>query len=168
MGLDQRQRQLRQFAYQLFEAAVFLSPLFDLGKQIHRNVNGMGFGVELPGEVVAQVLVASGTAAVGIATGAADGNEAGGQDWALGLELLLAGLEEAADQGGVFGRFHMFTMAILRPGYLNSIITYQLQGQNCALRQLFPGGLLEPRSGVASAEPNPKPDKECRNQKTRW
>ena len=116
MGLDQRQRQLSQFAYQLFEAAVFLSPLFNLGKQIHRDVNGMGFGFELPGEVVAQVLVTSGTAAVGVAAGAADGDEAGGQDWALGLELLLAGLKEAADQGGVFRCFHMLTMAILRPG----------------------------------------------------
>ena len=61
---------------ELFEAAVFLSPLFDLWEQIHRDVNGMGFGFELPGEVVAQVLVASGTAAVGIATGAAETTEA--------------------------------------------------------------------------------------------
>ena len=92
-----------------------MSPWFDLGKQIHRDVNGVGFGFELPGEVVAQVLVASGTAAMGIATGAADGDEAGGQDWALGLELLLAGLGEAADQGGVLGYFHTFTSAIIGP-----------------------------------------------------
>jgi hypothetical protein len=106
MGLDQRQGQLGQFADQLFEAAMFLSPLFDLGEQIHRDVNGMGFGFELPSEVVTQMLVTSRTATVGIATGAADGDKAGGQDWASGLELLLAGLEEAANERGMFGCFH--------------------------------------------------------------
>jgi len=139
MGLDQGQGQLGQFADQLFEAAVFLSPLFNLREQIHRDVNGMSFGFELPSEVVARVLVAAGTAAVGIATGATDSDEAGGQDRAFGLELLLTGLKEAADQGGVFRYFHAFTRAILRPGQLNSIMTYQLQAQKDALRQLFPG-----------------------------
>ena len=68
----------------------------------------MGSGFDLPGEVMAQMLLASGAAAVGIAASAADGDEAGGQNWAFGLELLLAGLKEAADEGGVFGDFHMF------------------------------------------------------------
>ena len=102
MGLDQRQGQLGDLADELFDAAVFLSPLFDLGNQIHWDVSGVGFGFDLPGQVVAQVLLASGTAAVGIAASAADGDEAGGQDRAFGLELFLAGLEAAADQGGVF------------------------------------------------------------------
>jgi len=115
MGLDQSQRQLGYFADQLFEPAVFLSPLFDLGQQIHRNVSGMGFGFDLPSQVVAQVLLASGAAAVGVAAGASDGDEASGQDRAFGLELLLAGLEEAVDQGGVFGRLHMFSWATFRP-----------------------------------------------------
>jgi hypothetical protein len=52
---------LGQFADQLFETAVILSPLFDLGYQIHRDVNGMGFGFDLPGQVMAQVLLASRT-----------------------------------------------------------------------------------------------------------
>ena len=111
MGLNQRQGELGQFADQLFETAMFLRPLFDLGHQIHRDVNGMGFGFDLPGQVVAEVFLASGTAAVGIAAGAADGDEAGGQDRPPGLELLLAGLEEAADQGGMFWCFHTFTGA---------------------------------------------------------
>jgi len=114
MGLDQGQGQLCEFADQLFEAAVFLSPLFGLGEQIHRDVNGMGFGFDLPGEVMTGMLLASGTAAVGIAASAADGDEAGGQNWAFGLELLLAGLKEAADQGGVFRNFHTFSGAILQ------------------------------------------------------
>jgi hypothetical protein len=101
MGLDEHQGQLGQFAYELFEAAVFLSPLFDLREQIHRDVNGMGFGFELPGEVVARVLVASSAAAVGVPAGAADDDEASGQDGGFGLELLLAGLEAAADQSRI-------------------------------------------------------------------
>ena len=112
MGLDEGQGELGDLVDKLFEAAVFLSPLFGLGNQIHRDVNGMGFGFDLPGEVVAQVLFASSTAAVGIAASAADGDKAGGQDWAFGLELFLTGLEEAADQGGVFRCFHTFTRAI--------------------------------------------------------
>jgi len=97
---------LSYFANQLFEAAMFLSPLFGLGHQIHRDVSGMGFGLNFPGEVVAQMFIASGTAAVGIATSPADGDEAGGQHWAFGLELLLTGLQGSADEGGVFGYFH--------------------------------------------------------------
>jgi hypothetical protein len=93
---------------ELFEAAVFLGPLFDLGEEVHWDVSGVGFGFDLPGEIVAQVLLALGAAAVGIAAGAADGDEAGGQDWGLGLELFLAGLEGAADQGGVLGYLHRF------------------------------------------------------------
>ena len=88
---------------------MFLSPLFGLGHQIHRDVSGMGFGLNFPGEVVAQMFIASGTAAVGIATSPADGDEAGGQHWAFGLELLLTGLQEAVDQGGVFRNFHALT-----------------------------------------------------------
>ena len=44
------------------------------------------------------MLFASGATAVGIAASTADSDEAGGQDWAFGLELFLAGLKEAADQ----------------------------------------------------------------------
>ena len=108
MGLDQGQGELSQFADQLFEAAVFLSPLFSLGNQLHRHVSGVGFGFELPGQIMALMLLASGTAAVGIAASAADGDEASGQNGGFGLELLLAGLKEAADQGGVFRNFHTF------------------------------------------------------------
>ena len=111
MGLNEGQGELGDLVDELFEAAVFLSPLFDLGNQIHWNVSGVGFGFDLPGQVVAQVLLAAGTAAVGIAASAADGDEAGGQDGAFGLELFLAGLEEAADEGGVFGYFHTFRSA---------------------------------------------------------
>ena len=116
MRLNERQRQLGDLADELFETAVFLSSLCDFWEEIHRDVNGMGLGFELPGQIVAQVLVATGATAVGIAASAADGDEAGGQHGALGLELLLAGLEAAADQGGMFGYFHAFTGAIFRPG----------------------------------------------------
>jgi hypothetical protein len=116
MGLDQRQGELGDLVDELFEAAVFLSPLFDLGDQIHGHVSGVGFGFDLPGQIMAQVLLASGTAAVGIAAGAADSHEAGGQDWAFGLEFFLAGLEGAADEGGMSGYFHTFSGAFFGPG----------------------------------------------------
>jgi hypothetical protein len=93
MGLDQRQRQLGYLAHQLFDTAVFLSPLFDLGNKVHRDVTGVGFGFDFPGQIVAQMFLASGAATVGIAASAADGDEAGCQDRTFGLELFLAGLE---------------------------------------------------------------------------
>src|SRR4051812_39377422 len=102
MSADERQGELGDLVGEEFESAMFLSPLFDLGDEIHRNVNGVGFAFELPGEVMAQMLLASGATAVGIAASAADGDEAGGQDRAFGPELLLAGLEGAVDQGRVF------------------------------------------------------------------
>jgi hypothetical protein len=108
MGLNEGQGELGDLVNQLFETAVFLSPLFDLGNQIDRDVSGVGFGFDLPGQIVAQVLVPAGTAAVGIAAGAAKGDEASGQDGAFGLELYLASLEGAADQRGVLGYFHTF------------------------------------------------------------
>ena len=104
MRLDQSQGELGDLVDELFEAAMFLGPLFDLGNQIHRDVSGVGFGFDLPAQRVAQVLLASGPAAVGIAASAAQGDEAGGQNRALGLELLLAGLEGTADRGGCLGR----------------------------------------------------------------
>ena len=96
---------------------MFLSPLFDLGKQIDRDVSCVGLGFDLPGQIVARMLLASGTAAVRVAASAADGHEAGGQDGALGLEFLLAGLEGAADEGGVLGYFHKFQGAFQARSY---------------------------------------------------
>ena len=93
---------------------MFLSPLLGLGKQIHRDVSGMGFSFDLPGQIVAQVLFASGATAVRVAAGTANGDKAGGQDRAFGLELFLAGLKKAADQGGVFWNFHRFARAVLQ------------------------------------------------------
>ena len=74
----------------------------------------MGFALDFPGQIVAEVFLTAGAAAVGIAAGAADGDEAGGQDGTFGLEGFLAGLEGAADEGGVLGDFHRWTWAIYR------------------------------------------------------
>ena len=112
MGLNQRQGQQGQFANQLFETVMFLSPSLGLGKQIHRDVRRAGLGLNLPGEIMTRMLFASGAAAVGIAASAPDGDEAGGQHGAFGLELLLAGPKEAADQGGVFRNFHAVARAV--------------------------------------------------------
>lgn len=77
--------------------AVFLSPLFDLGEQIDRDVRSVGFTFNLPGQIVAEVFVAAGTAAIGIAAGAAEGDQTGGQDRTDGLKFLLPSLEGPAD-----------------------------------------------------------------------
>jgi len=77
-----------------------------LGEQVDGDVSGVGLGLDLPGEIMAQVLVAAGTAAVGIAASAAEGDKTGGQDGAFSLEFFLAGLEGATDQGRVLGYFH--------------------------------------------------------------
>jgi len=95
MGLDQGQGELSHFANQEFEAAMFLDPFLDLGDEVNRNVGGLGFGFDLPGQIVAEVFVAFGAAAVGVAASASKGDQAGGQDGPLGLELLLAREEEA-------------------------------------------------------------------------
>jgi len=94
------------------------------------------------------MFLASGTAAVGIAASAADGDEAGGQNWAFSLELFLAGLKEAADQGGVFWNLHRFTGAVKEAQKLNSIKAYQLQAPNRSLRQLFWKGELTRYPGL--------------------
>lgn len=120
MSLNEGQGELGDLADELFEAAVFLSPLFDLGHEVDWDVSGVGFGFDLPGQIVARVLLASGAAAVGIAASATDSDEAGGQDWAFGLKFFLAGLEGAADQGRVFGYFHAFGRAIFPARTLNS------------------------------------------------
>jgi hypothetical protein len=66
----------------------------------------VGLGFDFPGEIMARVFLATGTAAVGIAASSADSDEAGGQDRAFSLEFFLTGLEGAANQGGVLGYFH--------------------------------------------------------------
>ena len=137
MSLDEGQRELGHLARQLFETAVFLSPLFDLGEQVDRNVSGVGFAFDLPGQIVARVLLATSTTAVGIAASAVDGDQAGGQNGALGLEFFLAGLKEAADQGGMLGNLHRIERARFWPETMICIKAYQLQAPKMALRQLF-------------------------------
>ena len=94
-----------------------MSPLFGLGDELDRHVSGVGFGFALPGEVIPEMFLASGAAAVGIAASTADGDEAGSQNWAFGLELFLAGLKGAADESGVLGDFHRLGRVVLR-GFL--------------------------------------------------
>jgi hypothetical protein len=53
----------------------------------------------------------------------------------------LAGLEGAADQGGMSGNFQIHRAGggvFIGLGQMNSIKAYQLQGQKRTLRQLFP------------------------------
>jgi hypothetical protein len=66
----------------------------------------MGFGLMLPGQVMAWMFFALMAMTVGIATAAADGDQTGGQHGAAGLELFLSGGEEPVDQSGMFWHFH--------------------------------------------------------------
>jgi hypothetical protein len=108
MGFDQGQGQQGQLAQELFDASVFLNPLFYLRQQFQRDVSSVCFGFDLPSEVMAWVFLAFSTTAIGVATAAEDGDQACCQHWALGLELLLAGLEGAADQRWMFRYVHQF------------------------------------------------------------
>jgi hypothetical protein len=128
---------LGDLVHQLFEAAMFLSPLFDLREQFDGDISGVSFGFDFPGQIMTGMFMAPGTTASGITTGPADGHQAGGQDGALGLELFLAGLKETANEGGMFGYFHKDGRRIFQIEYLNSIKAYQLQEENWALRQHF-------------------------------
>ena len=94
------------FGQETFEPAILELPLLDLGKQRLGHVGAAGFAVFLPGEVVTDVFVALSTVAGRFATGPVNGDEGGGQDRALGLELFLAGAEGALDQGGMGRRVH--------------------------------------------------------------
>jgi hypothetical protein len=150
MGLNESQGQLGDVEGELFEAAVFLSPLFDLGEEVDGDVSGVGFAFDLPGQIVAGVFAATGAAAVGITTSAASADQSSGQDGAFGLELLLACQQEAAEEGGMLWNFHR-GMAILNVLILIRIKAYQLQVQKSVLRQLFPGGVTaaEDQTSVA-------------------
>src|SRR6266545_2271560 len=164
MSLDEGQRQLGHLAGQLFETAVFLSPLFDLWKQVDRNVSGVGFAFDLPGQIVARVLLTPGTTAVGIAASPTGGDEAGGQNGTLSLELLLTGLKEAADQGRMFGNLHTIERAKFWPETMICIKAYQLQDRRMALRQLCSEGVCYRHPDDPCGEAKPSTGGKCRQR----
>ena len=107
MGLDLGQSQVGDVAQEGFEALVLADPLLDLREQVLGDVNGTGFALYLIGQVMGQVALTGLAVAAGPSAFAAEGYEAGGDERAVELELLDPSFEVAADQGGVFGDYHM-------------------------------------------------------------
>ena len=79
----------------------------DFLEQVLRDVNGAGFAFDFIGQVMGQVPLTGLAVAAGTAAFAAKGHQAGGDKGAVEFELLDARVEVAADQGGVFGNFHI-------------------------------------------------------------
>lgn len=86
---------------------MFAHPLLDLREQLLGNVNGAGFAFDFIGQVMGQVPFSGLAVAAGATAFAAEGNQAGGNKRAVEFELFDAGVEVAADQGGMFGNFHI-------------------------------------------------------------
>ena len=72
-----------------------------------RDVNGAGFAFDFIGQVMGQVPLTGPAVAAGTAAFAAEGHQAGSDKRALELELFDTRVEVAADQGGMFGNFHI-------------------------------------------------------------
>ena len=112
MGLNLSQGQVGDVAHQRLEAFVLAYPLLDFGQQILGNVNGAGFALYFKGQVMGQMPFTGLAMATGPAAFSSEGDQAGGDERALGFELLEPGVEVTADQGGVFGNFHIRTRSI--------------------------------------------------------
>lgn len=107
MGLNLSQGQVGDVAHQGLETFVLAYPLLDLGQQILRDVNGAGFAFYFIGQVMGQMPLTGLAVATGAAAFSSEGDQTGGDKRAVGFELLETGLQVAADEGGVFGDFHI-------------------------------------------------------------
>ena len=104
--MNLRQGQLRDHLVQVLQTPVLGDPSLHLWEQILGNIDRAGLPLLLAGEVMAGMTLPLLAMAAGAPALFVNGDEAGGQDGAAGLEFLGAGLEVAGDQGGVFGYFH--------------------------------------------------------------
>lgn len=107
MGLNLSQGQVGDVTHQGLEAFVLAYPLLDFGQQILGDVNGAGFAFYFIGQVVGQMPFTGLAVAAGPATLSSEGDQAGGDERAIGFELLKPGVEVTADEGGMFGNFHL-------------------------------------------------------------
>ena len=104
--MNLRQGQLRDHLVQVLQTVVLGDPSLHLREQILGDVDRAGLSVLLAGEVMAGMALPLLAMAAGPSTLLVNGDEAGGQDGAAGLEFFGAGQEVAGDQGGMFGYFH--------------------------------------------------------------
>jgi len=107
MAVDEGQGQLRDLLESSLVPLVFVDPRADLLQQILGDIDGACLALLLEGELMADVEWAVlGTVAGGIATAAADGAQAGGQQRAGWVALFEAAVQLSADQGGMLGQTH--------------------------------------------------------------
>lgn len=92
MAVNLRQGQLRDHLVQVFETPVLGDPSLDLGKQLLGDIDRAGLSVLLAGEVMAGMALPLLAMATGAPALFVNGDEAGGQDGAAGLEIFGAGL----------------------------------------------------------------------------
>lgn len=106
MGLDPGQSQLGDLADQRFDSFVFLNPLADLWEEILGDIDGARFTLFLASEVKARMTWTGQAMTTRAAAFFVNGDQAGSQQGAFGLELFEASLELTFDEGGVLGDFH--------------------------------------------------------------
>ena len=107
VNLDPGQSQLGDLTDQRFDALVFVNPLTNLRDEILGDIDGSGFALFLAGEEKAGMARTSQAVAAGVATLFVNGDQAGGHQGAVGLELFDARMELPLDESGVFGDFHI-------------------------------------------------------------
>jgi hypothetical protein len=79
----------------------------DFGQQILGNVNGAGFAFYFIGQVMGPMALTGLTMTAGPAAFSSKGDQAGGDERAVGFELLEPGVQVPADEGGMLGNFHV-------------------------------------------------------------
>ena len=105
MRLHQGHAELMNLLEQPFEPFVFGNPCPHLNDQILGDVDGAGLALLLERELMADVeRAAFGAVARGIATAAADGGQAGGQQRAGRAALFEATVQLPTNQGGMLGQ----------------------------------------------------------------
>src|SRR5439155_23897412 len=107
MAVNEGQGQLGDLLESPLVTLVLVDPRADLLQQILGDVDGAGLALLLERELMADVeRAAFGAVARGIATAAADGGQAGGQQRAGRAAPFDATVQLAAAQGGMLGQTH--------------------------------------------------------------
>jgi hypothetical protein len=79
----------------------------DFFEQTPRDIDSAGFALSFRGEVMGGMALALLAMAARAAAAPVDEDQAGSQDRRLGVKFFEPGLEMAADEGGMFGDFHV-------------------------------------------------------------
>jgi hypothetical protein len=141
MGLDPGQSQLGDLADQRFDSLVFGNPLAHLREEILGDIDGSGFAFFLEGEEKAGMAWTGEAMTAGTAAFFLNGDQTGGEQRSLGLELFDAGLELLLDEGGMPWRFHIpRRIAESRRGMSDKYVHLSEKARKiCVAKKHFPG-----------------------------